>query len=225
MTAVATGFITLLTGLAGVAAMVLAVYVFSYAIDRLSCFESAIFTAEELEARRYASTVVIKAKLAGLLTNERDQVFRTFFERQSFPFRRDVAECGNDNHDDNETIVVDLEAQQEGDGERKDDPNDRNETEGDALEVVQPVKSEDDDAGGPSCSICLNIYGEQRRYIVAVKAFLPFFQQSFLTPIVPMRHNRGRRQGDCRDWLWSHVSLRLLYAVDGKGKRRLPLLP
>jgi hypothetical protein len=167
------GLITIVSVLAAVAAMILITYLFTFLADKILCVQSAIMTAEELEARRHASTLTIKAGLAGLLKEERDQVFRTFFEKQSFPYH----EGGERKVGKVDEITVDLEAQadygKEDDQSHKTehpdfDPSDKvDETHkcDDPLDAVQAVDTADEDVGGPTCSICLNVYGKEDRCI------------------------------------------------------------
>ena len=152
--------------------MVVTAYAISYVADRMSCFQSAILTEEELEARRNASDVTIKAGLAGLLSEERERVFRTFFETQSFPYHkgleRTVAKV-------DKARIVDLEAQTEhgkdeagyqvdskiekknSDGKGDDKPA----NDDDPLDVVQAAEeAAGEDRNEPTCSICLNAYGK-----------------------------------------------------------------
>jgi hypothetical protein len=167
------GLIAIVSGLAAVAAMILFVYFIIYVADEVLCVQSAVMTAEELEARRLASTITIKAGLAGLLKEERDEVFRTFFEKQSFPYH----EAGEHKVSKVDEITVDLEAQpgcgKEDDQSHKTehpdfDPSDQvDETHkcDDPLDAAQAVETADEDVGGPTCSICLNVYGKEDRCI------------------------------------------------------------
>ena len=151
--------------------MVVTAYAISYVADRMSCFQSAILTEEELEARRNASDVTIKAGLAGLLSEERERVFRTFFESQSFPYHkgleRTVAKV-------DKARIVDLEAQTEHDkdeaGYQVDSKIEKKNSDGkgddkpanddDPLDVVQAAEAAGEDRNEPTCSICLNAYGK-----------------------------------------------------------------
>ena len=140
--------------------MVVTAYAISYVADRMSCFQSAILTEEELEARRNASDVTIKAGLAGLLSEERDRVFRTFFEAQSFPYHkgleRKVAKV-------DKARIVDLEAQTEHGkdeaGYQVDSKIEKKNSDGKGDD--KPANDDDpEDRNEPTCSICLNAYGK-----------------------------------------------------------------
>jgi hypothetical protein len=171
MPAFVNALITVVAGSAATVAMVVIAYYVSYVADRMSCFQSALLTEEELEARRNASDVTIKAGLAGLLSDERERVFRTFFETQSFPYHKGlettVAKV------DKVIKIVDLEAQTEhdkdGDGNQANSTIDRQISDmgddtpainDDPLNVVQDAETAGEDRNEPTCSICLNAYGE-----------------------------------------------------------------
>ncbi len=169
MAVVVNAIITMVGVIVVTGGMVVIAYALSYLADRMSCFQSAILTEEELEARRNASDVTIKAGLAGLLSEERERVFRTFFESQSFPYHKglertvakvDVArdvdlEAQTEHNKDEARNQVDSKIEKKN-SEMGDDKRANND---DPLDVVHAAETAGEDRNEPTCSICLNAYG------------------------------------------------------------------
>jgi hypothetical protein len=137
-----TAIVTFFSGLGVIIGVVLVVYTLAYLADRFSCASSGALTAEEYEERQNASLLTIQSGLAGLLTDERNKIYRVFFDKQSFPY-----------HKPPEEEMEDLEAQtqKKNNGTAKEEPSNKVEDQvSDELSI--------DDADAPSCSICLNEY-------------------------------------------------------------------
>jgi hypothetical protein len=146
--------------------LVLLAYAVAYAADRISCFNVSqyILTPEELEERRTASSLTRQSGLAGILSSERIQIFRSFFEKRSYPYHK--KKKVEDDDDD------DIEAQKK-DSDRKDEPikTDTQSTGKDSDESAEKkpkdsgtaneTKAEDQNSEDPNgtCAICLNEYG------------------------------------------------------------------
>lgn len=172
------GVVTFFAGSAGVVGLGFLVYAIAYAADRVPCLQNGVLTAEEVESRRNASTLTIKAGLAGLLKDERDKVYRTFFERQAFPYEKAPKkdETFTEKIKDGEG-TIDLEAQTEAKTEEpdvagelddameqsatvKEDVLDEKKAHDDPLDTMQAAGTGYEDLNEPSCSICLNVYGK-----------------------------------------------------------------
>ncbi len=169
---VATAFAVFFSGLAVIVATVLVVYVFSYMADRLTCFNAAILTEEELEERRNASRVTIQSGLAGLLKDERNSIYRSFFEKGSFPYSKTPATSQDENDTSGNDEQVDVEAQEtvnpveilssedvQGETDTVDKESMQNGAEATTYQSIDPCMAIDDEHS-PTCSICLNEYGK-----------------------------------------------------------------
>lgn len=149
----ATAFAVFFSGIAVIVATVLVVYVFTIMADRLTCFDAAVLTEEELEERRNATPVTIQSGLAGLLKEERNRIYRSFFEKRSFPYHK----VNNDHGKETNHGVVDLEVQptQNIEEQRTIERDVATKEFEDTIPVdttVEPCT--------PTCSICLNEYGK-----------------------------------------------------------------
>jgi hypothetical protein len=154
------------SGVASFLCLVLAAYAVAYAADTISCFNVSqyILTPEELEERRTASSLTRQSGLAGILSSERVQIFRTFFEKRSYPYHK--KKKVEDDDDD------DIEAQKK-DSDRKDEPiktdkqstgknlDETTEKKTKYSETANETKAEDQNSEdlNETCAICLNEYG------------------------------------------------------------------
>jgi hypothetical protein len=155
------------SGVAVFLCLCLIAYAIAYAAKTTSCFNASryILTPEELDERRTASSLIRQSGLAGILSSERIQIFRTFFEKRSYPYHK--KKKVEDDDDD------DIEAQTKKDSDRKDEPikTDTQSTGKDSDETAEKktkysetaneTKAEDQNSEDPNgiCAICLNDYG------------------------------------------------------------------
>lgn len=154
-------------GAATILGIVAAVFLVSLCADRLSCINVATLTAEELEARRLATSVTRKSGLAGLLVSERVRVYRAFFEKRAFPYFKAPEENENENDDDVEAQKKPKETDSEipkgeTDVQSLDDDDKSEEEAGENQEGGNENEKNDDEGkenDAPACSICLNEYG------------------------------------------------------------------
>jgi hypothetical protein len=167
MDTVKSATIVFFSGVAVFLCLVLSAYAVTYAADTTCCFNvsHSILTPEELDERRTASSLTLQSGLAGILSSERIQIFRTFFEKRSYPYHK--KKKVEDDDDD------DIEAQTMKDSDRKDEPikTDTQSTGKDSDETAEKktkysetaneTKAEDQNSEDPNgtCAICLNEYG------------------------------------------------------------------
>ena len=214
MGALYSAVITFFAGLGIILGSILLVYACVFIVDRLAFFNTAILTAGELEERRTASTLTRQAGLAGLLKDERNQIYRTFFEKWSFPYYYKAPE-GKEESRGNEG--EDLEGQSKAeslDGQIREDqeePGDSNETSA-ALssDGSKAVSAEDfaemgiaseDDGNAPACSICLVDYGMSQGMVLCAEipsnmySFSARYVFRFQTPMI--KSSWSRRAHTC----------------------------
>ena len=137
-------FSTFFGGVGVIICVVALVWGIAYLTDRISLWRSGALTAQEYEERQ--------SGLAGLLMDERSQIYRAFFDKRSFPYHKAAASKEEDRGTD------DLEAQT---------------PEGITDKIGESCSGElsiDDDAFAPSCSICLNEYSKCW-YLIVLQGF------------------------------------------------------
>lgn len=132
-------FTVFFAGVAAIVATVLTVYLFTFLTDKISCFDDAVLTEEEMEERRNATRVTKQSGLAGLLRDERNRIYCVFFERRSFPYLR-PPETLMDND-----APYNLDVGQESNEQEMD-------------EIKQANENDVEDGQAPTCSICLSEY-------------------------------------------------------------------
>ena len=151
-------FTVFLAGIAAIAAMVFTVFLFTFLMDKISFCNTAVLTEEEMEERRNATRVTKQSGLAGLLKDERNRIYRVFFERRSFPYLQapetTTATQMKEHHDTKEDMDVPQES-------NEDERNENKHVEsGDSI-----VKESDiEDGQAPTCSICLCEYGKPQSH-------------------------------------------------------------
>jgi hypothetical protein len=142
----------------------LVAYAIAYVAKTTSCFNASqyILTPEELDERRMASSLTRQSGLAGILSSERVQIFRTFFETRSYPYHK--KKKVEDDADD------DIEGQTKKYSDIKDQPiktdtqstgKDSDESAPKDSETANETKADDQNSEDPNgtCPICLNEYG------------------------------------------------------------------
>lgn len=134
-------------------ATVVAVYLFTFLADKISCCNTAVLTEEEMEERRNATRVTKQSGLAGLLKEERNKIYHFFFESRSFPYLRppETPPLVNTSISSiNDDTPTDMDHSRES-----------NERELDEKKHATTVKEADmEDGQAPTCSICLCEYGK-----------------------------------------------------------------
>ena len=153
--------------------LVLFVYLLFVVVDRLSCLNSStdVLTPHELEQRRSATSLMRRAGIAGLLTDERMRIFRHFFGERAISYQKmdgddddtkginETASNGDDDIEAQKTISQ-AEASEtkscadESDLKKKDEKPDNS-----TASTEENSNGDREEGPDNSCPICLNQYG------------------------------------------------------------------